>query len=522
VQDSELIFDLPNDSSTGELKNLLADKWAVEDQGENEIQRVYFDTFDWRLYNSGSVLEISADNPGYLLTWRKLGNGTLLAQTSIRRLPQFAKELVAPGLRQRLEQALGGRALMQKISIKSSTHELRLVNPDRKTLVRIETRQDRALLPHSTESYRLPQTLHLYPLRGFEKIFRKTADLLSGRGRLTPASEDPLISALACLSISPGDYSNKPVFRIDPQRPAFDALKEILDGYRRIMQQNIKGTCEDRDPEFLHDLLHAARRTQCLLNHYFTSLPIRTIELIKQDFDWIEKLTTPVRNLDIYLGLFDEFLTRVDDDHRQALEPLRGFLETEKNREQRQMRVPLESPRYRRTMSSWEQILNSRTPAENLPEDARLPIVQLASKGIYGIYLELIYKGREVERAVTTEGLLELQTIGKKLDYELETFASLYPAEQMERLLEALEPLQETLNNYYNMHLQHDSLLEYSQKMKQQKRTMPRWLEAAEQLADDREREERRMQSEFGACYKRIARKKMRKQVQTLFAPDVQ
>ena len=373
-------------------------------------------------------------------------------------------------------------------------------------------------MPHSTESHHLPQTLHLYPLRGFGNIFQKIATLLLDHGRLKPAREDPLDSALAFLRINPGDYNNKPVLHIDPQRPALEALKEILDGYRRIMQQNIKGACENRDPEFLHDFLHAARRTQCLLNHYLTSLPIRSIDLIRQDFDWIEKLTAPVRNLDIYLGLFDEFLTRVDKDHRQALEPLRGFLEAEKMQEQRQMQVPLESPRYRRTMSNWEQILNTKTPADGLPQEARLPIIQLASRGIYGIYLEMIHKGREVERAITTDGLLELQCIGKKLGYEMETFASLYPEEQLKPLLDALSPLQENLNNYYDMHLQHDSLLEYSQKMKQQRRTMPLWLEAAEQLAEDREREERKMQSEFGACYKRIARKKMRKRVQNLFA----
>ena len=27
------------------------------------------------------------------------------------------------------------------------------------------------------------------------------------------------------------------------------------------MEQNLAGACEDKDPEFLHDFLHAARRT---------------------------------------------------------------------------------------------------------------------------------------------------------------------------------------------------------------------------------------------------------------------
>ena len=44
---------------------------------------------------------------------------------------------------------------------------LRVINDDRKTLVRMEMRQDRALLPQSTKHFTLPGTLHLFPLRGF-------------------------------------------------------------------------------------------------------------------------------------------------------------------------------------------------------------------------------------------------------------------------------------------------------------------------------------------------------------------
>ena len=154
-----------------------------------------------------------------------------------------------------------------------------------------------------------------------------------------------------------------------------------------------------------------------------------------------------------------------------------------------------------------------------MPEDAGKPILEVASKGIYSIYLELIEKGRDITGTDNPDALLELQVIEKRLGYEMETFRNLYPQEQIEPALAALRQLQDNLNTFQNLHLQHGSLLDYSKKMQQQERTMPVWLEAIELLAADREREERKMQEEFSARYNQLARKKMQKRFRTLFSP---
>lgn len=395
-----------------------------------------------------------------------------------------------------------------------------MINADHKTLLRIEMRRDRAVVAQSTTYFKLPDAIYLFPLRGFDSIHEKITSLLTRKGRLRPITEDPLVTALGRLGIDTSRYTNSPVFHFDPEQPAYEALCDVLDRYRRIMDENLSGACEDKDPEFLHDFLHAARRSQCLLHHYFNAFPSKIINLIRQDFDWLEEITAPVRSLDIYLGLFDEFVTRVDADHRVALEPLRHFLEAEKLKEHRLMRVPLESPRYRRTMKSWENILSGQTRPESMPEDARRPILEIASKGIYSIYLELIEKGRGIMGTDNPDALLELQIVEKRLGYEMETFRNLYPQKMIEPALVASRQLQDNLNKFQNLHLQHGSLLDYSKKMQREVRTMPVWVEAIELLAADREQEERKMQAEFRARYDRLARKKMQRRFRALFSPN--
>lgn len=515
----QFFFSVPEHLTLQDLKNWLLEKWAIEEQEPSEVERVFFDTFDWRLFNSGRAIEISIHKPGYLLTLRELGTGKILVQTSIRSIPHLASDFVAPGLQALFKEALGGRALTAKLSISGTTNELRVVDNQHKTLMRVELRQDRAIVPNSTRYYKLPDSIYLVPLRGFEKIQEKAVRLLTEKAGLRPLAEDPLVSALNRMGIDATSYSNKPVFKFEPNQPAFAALCDILDRYRLIMELNLPGACEDKDPEFLHDFLHASRRTQCLLHHYFSDFPSKVVNLIRQDFDWLEKITAPVRSLDIYLGQFDEFLTRVDADHRFALEPLRHFLEAEKREEHRKMRVPLESPRYQRMMNAWKKILQEKTLPDGLPEDATKPIRLVASQGIYTLYQELIEKGEGIVGPGNAEALLELQIIEKRLGYQMETFRNLFPEEQIAPAMAALRQLQDNLNSFQNLHTQHGSLLEYSKKMQEEHRTMPVWLEAIELLAADREREERKMQEEFNDRYQQLANKSMRKRFRKLFSP---
>jgi len=372
-------------------------------------------------------------------------------------------------------------------------------------------------VPNSTGYLMLPTFVYLFPYRGYRGAYQKILHRITARGGLLPARKDPLAEAMDYLHIEPEDYNNRPEFKLDPDREAIEALKEVLEAFRVIMEKNIQGACQAEDPEYLHDFLIAARRTQCLLNRYPDVFPEETLKLIKQDFEWAEQFASPIRDLDIYLSLFDEFASRLDQAHRASLRPLYEYLQDQKAAKQWQMRTALESTRYKRLMENWKRFMDNKQLSQDLPEAAGRPIREVAGVGIAELYREISSMGRKLDEASSAEALVALHQTSKKLGYHLELFHSLFPRKKIASLMEAQLSLQEILNRLHDLNLQHDALLEYRQKMQQDQRTMPVWLETMDLLVEDRDCECRKTRLKFPETFKKLAGKKIRKQVSSLF-----
>ena len=184
------IFDLPAGFGLDELRGLISgNQTPVEDPLFN-VQRQYLDTFDWRLFAHGSVLELARDANGQGLVWRRLDSGEVLLQQRMPQVPHFASDFTAPAIRARLEAVTGVRAIHPKVALDSEVRALRLVNGEGKTMVRLELRRDQILLPQSTKQISLPPRLYLFPYRGYAKAAAKLQRALSGKRGLRPARED--------------------------------------------------------------------------------------------------------------------------------------------------------------------------------------------------------------------------------------------------------------------------------------------------------------------------------------------
>jgi CHAD domain-containing protein len=517
VSEQKTIYTVPEKLNAEELKHWMQTKESLVLEGEETIQRVYFDSFDWRLFRSGTALEIAQGKKGRLLNWRRLDSGEMLASTPIRKIPRMADDLVAPGLRSRLKKILGERALMPQVNVNSETRTLSLRNDTDKTLLRIELRNDHVLVPNSTRHYRLAPYICLFPYRGYEKVFDRVSRDLTAKGRLDQMGEDPLVSAAACLGVKPCDYNNKPAIELTGDETSISALKSILTSLKEIMDKNIEGSCKDQDPEFLHDFLLGVRRTHCLLNHYGEIFPQNDLPHVRRDFAWIEEITREVRNLDIHLGLFDDFKSRVDEEHKPALEPLYHFIREQKKKAHKTMRVPLESHRYAILMKEWETFLGRKAEDQTLPADAMRPIRDLAGSVIWRLYTEVSEAGGSIVINSTDEELIALQKLSKKLGYQMEIFQSMYARPALSTLRASHRDLQKILDDFHDLHLQSEALRKYQQRMQQEQRTMPTWLEAIDLLVQDLEKQERKTRDKLPACFKRFSNNKSEKAYAKLF-----
>jgi|GEM_PF-7122567 len=520
MPEQQMVYSMPDALPPGELKNWLADEHVIAADGPEERKRTYYDTFDWRLYRAGSLLELTFENGRYTLVWRRVLNGEILHQAKISSIPRFASEFTAPGLRRRLQAYTGGRALLPQVRLSGKLTTFRLVDNDDKTLLRIELRQDRIIVPQSTRFFALPTYAYLFPYRGYEKIYAQKQQQLTRKGRLQPVASPPLMTALDYLDITPEEYSSRPEFALQPDTPAYTALCEILERFRGVMEKNIEGAREDLDPEFLHDFLLALRRTRCILNRFSAAFPKPRLKLIEQDFDWLDSVAEPIRDLDIHLGLFDDFKSRIGADHRVALEQLFVFLQEQKRRRQRAMRTPMESPRYRRLMENWQHFLQRRPKSSTLPTAASQPIIRLSGQQIWKLYQEVARDGRKIKPESPADEILALQENSKRLGYQMTIFSSLYPKKKIDPLRQTQGQLQTILNTFHDMHLQHEALLSYRRKMEQEQRSIPEWLDAIDLLIQDRAEQRQHVMIDYPDSFRKLARKKTHRRFQRLFSDD--
>ena len=100
----------------------------------------------------------------------------------------------------------------------------------------------------------------------------------------------------------------------------------MLTGFAAAIEENVPGTIASIDTEFLHDLRVAVRRTRSILKLVGDVLPGQLAERFAPDFKWLGDLTTPVRDLDVYLLELDSMSARLTSADPGDLDPFRSFL----------------------------------------------------------------------------------------------------------------------------------------------------------------------------------------------------
>ena len=514
----QLIYAASNTLSRKRLEALLSDGMEVRVEVADDIERYYLDTFDWRLFRSGMVLEAEVRGGVCLLTWREMGSGQVLLSRTVKKLPKLAADFSNAGMQPRLKQILGTRLLLAHASLQGCTERLLLLDRDEKTIMRVELRHDKCISPDNPAYMRLPDALYFFPYRGYEKVFNNRLRQISRHGGLLHLVDDPLVLALDALDITPGKYSGIPQFSLHPGQPSIHALSDILLRFLQIMETNIKGARESEDPEFLHDFLVAVRRIRCFLFTFAALFPGDKVKLFESDLQWVEQEATIIRDLDIYMGLLQDFESRVDKDHRQALNSLYSFLQSEKQEQLMPMQVALASPRYLRLTDSLHSYLHSCRGADELPDAISIPIEVAASNGIHSIYSELLQAGRGLSVTAKVEKIHALYQICKRLGYHMEIFSSLFPGKHMRRLQQAHGKLQQRLNHFRDVDLQCHRLKDYLSRMTRTQAMREISLEAMEQLIDDRKRERKKALSRAMTQIELFTRKKMRKRFRAVFA----
>jgi len=431
-------------------------------------RRTWLDTFDWRLYRAGFTLEqvVTGGRAELVLTGR---DGAVVATERLPAgsrpgWPRLAGELPAGPLQAALEPVTGLRALTPVARAVSKLAELQALNGDAKTIARLAVDRVAVTFPARAS---LPPRLTLVPVRGYHAQADRVGRTIGSLPGILAGHGSALEAALAAAGSQPGEVPGKAVgIQLAPSMPAARALSQLLTALLDAMEANVPGTLRDIDTEFLHDLRVAVRWTRSALKLCGDALPGGLASQYGPEFRWLGDLTTPTRDLDVFLLGYPAMAASLIGAEPGELLPFRDHLARSRAAARRRLVTGLRSARFTRLRTNWREALADVRGAR------RPSVAQLADAKIAAAHRKALRTGQRITPASPPESLHDLRKRCKELRYLVEMFGSLHDPAQRWQAVRELKALQDCLGEFQDSEVQRTEIRAFAAQMMEQ-RTAP-------------------------------------------------
>lgn len=507
--------------SPADLANRLGAAARLRPHPERVTHHQWFDTFDWRLFKAGLALEVITGSPGQPAQTRlsELAHGT--AQSVLTRSPSgpgktqpvpVPELLASVALRARLAPIIQMRALLPVAAATGQTRTYDVLNADAKTVARLVVETPR---PSRHDGHPPPCHMRLEAIRGYEAEADRLTRRLTGLPGLHPSSALPWASGLVASGRSPGDYSGRFELTLEPELPAAIAVRSILARLAAGAEANIPGVLADLDTEFLHDLRVAVRRGRSALKLLGDTLPGAEAAELAVDLKWMGDLTTPTRDLDVYLLQLD---SQEPASGSAELAPFRAFLQAQRRQARGRLARGLRSRRWRAALQRWRQLARSGVddgPPEAAPMGAA-PVGEMAVDRIRSAYRRCVRLGVRITGDSPATDLHALRKRCKELRYLLEFFGSLLAPRPYRAVLDQLKALQDCLGEFQDTQVQRAEMEAFADQMLAAGGTRAATFMALGRAADQLESRQRLARGEFNARFAGFADRATRRQVARL------
>lgn len=428
-------------------------------------RRTWFDTFDWRLFKAGLLLEYVPGRRGSELRLATTDSPEVLAQPVTGwkpSRPHPARDIPPGPIADRLGGLVSPRALLHVVTVTEAAESSRLLNADTKTVARLLT--ERPVLSKGKDRHPLAPRFSIQPVRGYPGQARRATRLLGETEGVTRAGGTVFEEALAALGRKPVDYSNKIDAAVTAKMPAPKAVAIILLRLLDILEANTHGVLRDIDPEFLHDFRVAVRRSRAALKLFGTVIADvgkrpPDIAHAAEEFKWLGDLTTPTRDLDVHLLGFDDMASGLRAAKPDDLEPFRAYLKERRARECRALARGLRSARFAELTGQWRASLTPLSEkggrkAGRTTRSEERSAVDLATERTRRAFARVTTRGGAITPDSPHESLHDLRKRCKELRYALEFFAPLHDRAAYAAVIGDLKKLQDCLGDFQDSEVQ--------------------------------------------------------------------
>jgi len=234
------------------------------------------------------------------------------------------------------------------------------------------------------------------------------------------------------------------------------AASAVLRRLLEVIGENSEGAISGEDPEHLHQLRIAVRRSRTVQRQLKAVFPPGELPGFRAEFRWLQLATGPARDLDVYLEDLDSLRAMLPEEMRGDLDPLVPVLAHSRLTARADMTRALRSLRAANLFDDWEVLLESMVErsAHDRPAAGR-PIGAVAGQRIRKVYKRIVKMGRAIERDSPAEDYHELRKKTKELRYLLELFGvKLFEDDAVAPFLTSLKGLQDLLGRHQDREVQ--------------------------------------------------------------------
>ncbi|HLY47792.1 MAG TPA: CHAD domain-containing protein [Solirubrobacteraceae bacterium] len=447
------------------LRVVLAEHLDLEAENSQVVSRAYLDTFEG-LVRQADMSLLWEDG------WLQLlgGGGRAIAAMSFSPMPTVirASELPPGALHDRLAPVIGLRAAIAHGHMRVGRRALRVLDREGKTVARLGI-EEPSITPAGRRQARLATRLTITAVRGYDKALGQVRSVLEDTVGLTAARASLADEAVLAAGGTPSRHLAASDVRLEPQQRADLAAAAILTRLTAAIEANLPGTLADIDTEFLHDLRVAVRRTRSLQRELRGVFPQPELARFRAEFRWLQEITGPTRDLDVYLLEFDSFAGSLAAGRQSDLQELRVLLGERRSRAHARMVRALRSRRTQTLLTDWKRLVETLPGrSEDDRPDAARPIAELAAQRIGKVYRHMVRMGTRIDDQSPPAALHDLRKRGKELRYLLEFFAPLFPEATTQPMIKALKSLQDVLGRFQDREIQAQMLCSLGDEIAQQ------------------------------------------------------
>ena len=460
MPDIQHSFVIPDNQSIPDLVSSLKASFPVQLQAETVYHRVFYDTFDWRLYKNGSALEVYEDAKSQKIYWQADKDGKLKIQLGLRKMPRLAADLPAGEFHQQLRSVIAVRELLPRIKLRINRHSYAVLDENKKVVVRLyfdvywyEPSRRRAARV-------LTRRLTIKAVKGYAKDYQRVEAFFQAMPLLMPmpiqSSQDNVMKlAMIAMGISVDEYNTSLILRLDPEIPAEQVMKEITLRLLEIMRLNTAGCIRGRDMEYMHDYRVAIRKVRVALKQLKHLDPQAAIPDYMSFFSTLGRLSNPVRDRDVFLLLLESYQPHFEESGWQSLQPLHDYLSSSRAAAQKTLVKELKSSWYRENMKNLRHYLEQDEAEDNTHGRPVSTVRELADEKLWTINQSVLEQGKTINHS-DAETLHDLRKTFKQLRYLIEFFRGLYPAVELRVLSQTLIDVQDDLGEFNDRHMQAD------------------------------------------------------------------